>query len=85
MYNYTVGECTLFGIIFLLSTLNLVMCMVAIAATLFYKFYRSFNYRLILYQLISFLIKELITMTQYTLMLLLDIHSSYFDIIMIII
>ena len=38
----------------LLAVLSLVMCVVAIATLAYYKFYRSFNYRLILYLLISF-------------------------------
>ena len=51
---------------------------------IYYKFYRSFNYRLILYLLISIFLKELITLIASTLELLLDTDPSYFDTIMLI-
>ena len=79
MYNCTVEDCTLLCIYYAMSTLSLVMCMVAIAVMIYYKFYRSFNYRLILYLLISFLINALITMIGYTLGLLFDTIMHILD------
>ena len=59
--------------------------MVAIAVMIYYKFYRSFNYRLILYLLISFIIKVLNNIIAYALLLLLDTDSSYFVTIIVIV
>ena len=79
MYNCTVEDCTLCFVYCAVATLSVVMCMVAIAVMTYYKFYYSFNYRLILYLLVSFLIKALITVIAFSLLLLLDNDSSYFD------
>ena len=45
----------------MLAILSLAMCIVAIATLIYYKFYRSFNYRLVLYLLISFFLDALTT------------------------
>ena len=67
MYNCTVKECIHSWIDLGLSIPSVVTCVVAIAVMIYYKFYCSFNYRLILYLLISFLIKAIGTSTLYTL------------------
>lgn len=54
--NCTIDQSTLFNIHLIKSTLpilSLVTCISAIALLVHYKFYRSFNYRLILYLLLS--------------------------------
>ena len=82
MYNCTVEHCNLLSIYYAVSILSVVMCMVTIAVMIYYKFYRSFNYRLILYLLVSFLVKVLIFMIAYALAFLLD-TAPHFDTILV--
>ena len=62
MSNCTFSNSTLLDVVHLLgavlSMLSLIMCIVAIAILVHYKLYRLFNYRLILYLIVSFLIKS---------------------------
>ena len=85
MYNCETEDCIVPWISLAMSTLSLVMCMVAISVMSYYKFYRSFNYTLILYLFTSFLIKGLISMIINTLELLpLGMESSFYSAMMLI-
>ena len=81
MYNCEVDSPALRCMGFALSILSLLMCTAAITAIVYYKFYRSFNYRLILYLLISFLIEAIFTSTAYTKNLFIHADKCFEDLI----
>ena len=79
MVNCTAEVCSLLGIYYAASAISVVMCMVAIVVMIYYKLYRSFNFRLTLYLFISLLINTLIPMIVFALELFLDTTDSIVD------
>ena len=50
------SSCAVLNLLSISAIISIVTCVLAIAVMIYFKFYRSFNYRLILYLLISFLL-----------------------------
>ena len=76
MINSTEEDFPLLVIYYALSMSSVAMCAMAIVYMIYYKFYCSFNYRLVLYLLISFLLNTLMVMIANTLEIFLDPEST---------